>query len=229
MPLRYALLLVGLLTVPAARAQQPDTLILRADTLVFRGGPADTLMLWRHPGWPSPLPGGGGIDEEMIIRPGDDDVYFIRRFRTAPADSVHPYIRRLPPQPHPWPPGFSVPDSLRSPFVRPDSLYGELLRARPDSSARHVFRLADSLRGPGPRHWMERMQPGARLEWGPEVEIETQGDTTRVWRHRRALRERPRVVVRRGVPEMREDGVLVVPDGRGGTWIYLPPDEREDE
>ena len=102
---------------------------------------------------------------------------------------------------------------------------------------RHLFRLElDSLRRTLPRHLFEG-RPGARVErWNGDVDVWRDGDSTVVRLHRVGPTGSPghpgRIVIPRGLHpqfEQRGDGVLVVPDGKGGTWIYVPPKEEGEE
>lgn len=139
-------------------------------------------------------------------------------------------------------------DSLRARFFGRDSTLRRFGRLDIDSLAGfhiwrdsiatpHVFRLhADSLRLRTPLRWHDDA-PSAGVEfWGDDVEVTNEGDSTVVRLRRIWPGDAPhrfeRFVVPRGAllrPEQRADGVLVVPDGQGGTWIYVPPKEEGEE
>ncbi len=107
------------------------------------------------------------------------------------------------------------PESFPDAFLGRDSL-----------GTRFLFRLdADSLRQTLPLR-MFRRGPGARIEWNGDVDVWPGGDSTVV-----RLRDGRRFAVPHGsrAPESRADGVLVVPDGQGGTWIYVPPKQEQED
>lgn len=195
---RYALFLTALLIAPLAAAQQVDTVIVRR-------APVPLIHT---------IPPEVEIDEHIIVRPGSDEVvYYIRRFG---GDSTLAGIGPLP--------------EGRRFFYRTDSLRIDSLGIARfgvwSDSTHQVFRVhADSLRLDGPMRLFGR-RPGARVE--RDVEVLVEGDSA-VIRLRRGPDAAQRLVVPRANlqrPETRPDGVLVVPDGKGGTWVYLPPKEE---
>lgn len=86
--------------------------------------------------------------------------------------------------------------------------------------------------------WVERVEDGERP--GGDVRVIRDGErpgstveeTVRVIRDGDVLRiersgQPARTVPLRRTPGPQPDGTLVVPDGNGGTWIYLPPKAQD--
>lgn len=125
-------------------------------------------------------------------------------------------------------------DSLASDSVDVLHLRRDLLTGRMPRIERRIVIERDSLLGDSMKVFIDE---GPALHWRegePRVffhdgDGEVRLETAPRLRMRRALPEgSPRELHLDRVPrraEERPDGVLVVPDGKGGTWIYVPPSE----
>ena len=239
---RYGLLLLAMLLAPTAFAQQVDTVI------IYRSGPPHLVMPRHIPHLlVPPMPPGAEMDEDFVLD-GDSVHAYRRRLPETHrrlrlhADSIRWHADSLL---HGGRFRLHV-DSLRGKMrlLSPDATIRFFGRLDADSladfhvwmdslSAPHLFRLhADSLRRRTP--WFGHA-PGARIEfWDDDgAGVWRDGDSTVVRLRRRqpdeARRHPERIVIPRGERlrfEQRGDGVLVVPDGKGGTWIYVPPKEE---
>ncbi len=122
--------------------------------------------------------------------------------------------------------------------VRLDSLFGaerrsddrrdrdgvRQLRLQGNTVEEEVTRSDD---GTVTRRVIVRRPDGAEPGERSEMRVMVEGDELRIndGRETRTIRlPRDRAAVR----ERRADGTLVVPDGEGGTWIYVPPASRRD-